>query len=232
MKKVSIILMVAIMSTQLSAQELTEVQYGAYLKTSYSLWERAISLAEKKHGAESFEKAMAGYGLLNVTMAFEDEDKFDEYVEEVSDLLKEIIEEKPDWGEPKAVLSSVYGLRMAYDPWKGIIYGAKSGSLMNEAYNQQPESALVQKLYAGSKLYTPEMFGGDVGESKKAYLKSIEIYEKSNDTKNWLYLDALVGLSMAQKKLDEPNEAKKSLEKALEIEPAFGWAKGLLAELN
>lgn len=232
MKRTIIIIIALLVAGATFAQNLNEIQYGGYLKASKSLWERAISVAEKQHGEQSFEKAMAVYGLLNATMATQDEETFDAYVDTASDLLKSIIEQKPEWGEPKAVLSSIYGLRMAYDPWKGMIYGGKSNSFMADAYNAQPESPLVQKLYAGSKLYTPSMFGGDVDVAKKSFMKAIEIYENGNDTDHWLYLNALVGLSMAYNKLDEPIKAKEILEKAIKIEPEFYWAKSILAGMN
>lgn len=220
---------VALAST---GQDLKVMQYGAYLKVSKSLWERCITSAEAKHGENSFEKAMAVYGLLNSTMATQDEDTFDEYVDVAADILKEIIEEKPDWGEPKAVLSSIYGLRIAYDPWKGMIYGSKSSSLVSEAFDQQPESPLVQKLYASSKLYTPSMFGGDAELALEVYEKCVKNYEMGETSNDWMYLDALMGLAQAQIKEEKGDDAKVTLEKALKIEPEFGWAKGLMAQLK
>jgi len=214
------------------AQNLQDLQYGAYLKASKSLWERSISIAEKEFGTHSFEKAMAVYGLLNNTMATKDEDTFDDNVDEAVDLLKEIIEQDSDQGEAPAVLSSIYGLKMAYSPMKGIIYGSKSGSLMETAMKLQPESPLVQKLYGGSKLYTPEMFGGSAEKSASSFVRAISIYEANEDTNNWVYMDALVGLSIAYNKLEQKGKAKAILEKAVSLEPDFGWAKSLLEKAN
>lgn len=214
------------------AQNLEDLQYGAYLKASKSLWERSVALAEKDFGADSFEKSLAVYGLLNNTMATKDEDTFDEYVDSVVDLLKVIIEQNSNQGEARAILSSIYGLKMGYSPMKGIIYGSKSGALMEEAMRLQPESPLVQKIYGGSKLYTPEMFGGSAEKATEAFEKAISIYEANEETNNWLYLDAMVGLSMAYKKLDQKEKAKTTLEKAIEIEPDFEWAKSSLKNIE
>jgi hypothetical protein len=70
------------------AQTTQELQYAAYLTASKSMWDRSISVAEKNYGHQSFEKAVAMYGLLNNTMATKDENTFDENVDQTIDLLK------------------------------------------------------------------------------------------------------------------------------------------------
>ena len=214
------------------AQTSKQTQYAAYLTASKTMWERSIALAEKESGADSFEKAVAMYGLLNNTMATQDEETFDANVDQTKDLLKEIIEQNPDHGEARAVLSSVYGLVMAYSPMKGMLYGMKSSSLMEEALKLQPESPLVQKLYGGSKLYTPEMFGGDAKKAALAFEKSIELFEAGDTTENWLYTDTFMGLAMAYNKIGEKEKSMTTLEKAIEMEPQYHWAKSVLAKMK
>lgn len=221
-----------VLSIMSIAQTTEEVQYGAYLTTSKSMWDRSISLAEKSYGEQSFEKAIAMYGLLNNTMANQDEETFDANVDQTIDLLKVIIEENPDFGEPKAVLSSVYGLVMAYSPMKGMLYGSRSNSLIQDALKKQGESPIVQKLFGGSKLYTPEMFGGSPKKAVLAFEKSVELFEAGDVENNWMYIDTLVGLSMAYIKTEQAEKAKETLNKAIAIEPEYYWAKSVLASLN
>jgi len=209
-----------------------EVQYAAYVQASKTLWEKSVKEAEDSYGEKSFEKAMALYGLLNNTMASEDEDTFNEYKSETVDILKDLIEENEEWGEPRAVLSSVYGLVMAYSPMKGMILGMKSSSLMEDAMKLQPESPLVQKLYAGSKLYTPEMWGGDPEKALKAYQKSLSLFDDSSKKNNWIYLDTMMGLAMAYRKTEQNDKAISILEEALSIEPQYYWAKSTLESLK
>ncbi len=228
---ISILLLVASIISM--AQSQREAEYAAYLKSSIALWKRCISQAEKEYGAQSFEKGMAMYGLLNSTMATKDKETFKDNVDQTIDLFKIIIEEKPDWGEPKAALSAIYGLVIANSPMKGMFYGVKSSSLADQAINNQSESPFVHKVYGGSKLYTPAMFGGDADEAASALEKAIAIYEQNDDTENnWLYLESLVNLSMAYQKIDKTDMAKKTLEKSLELEPEYGWAMSILSSLN
>ena len=231
MKKL-VTIIVGVITVVASAQSTEELSYGAYLNASKTMWEKAVKSAEKQNGKGSFEKAMALYGLLNNTMANQDEETFDDYKEQTIDLLESIIEDNEDWGEPKAVLSSVYGLVMAYSPMKGMFLGMKSSSLMEDAVDQQPGSPIVQKLFAGSKLYTPEMFGGDPEVAVSSFEKSLALYEQGDTKYNWLYLDAMMGLSLAYRKTEKHDEAVATLEKAVDIEPNYHWGKATLKKLK
>ena len=232
MKKLLSVIATAL-TVSVMAQSSSETQYAAYLKASKTMWEKSIQEATKEKGEKSFEVALAMYGLLGNTMATQDEETFDAYKDQTVDLLEDLIEENPEWGEPKAVLSSTYGLVMAYSPMKGMILGMKSNSLMDDAMKLQPESPLVQKLYAGSKLYTPKMFGGDPEKAVIAYTKSIAVYEEEGNTEgNWLYLDAMMGLAMSYKSTKQDDKAKSTLEEAIAIEPQYYWAKSTLEKMN
>lgn len=225
-------IIVGIVSVISNAQTKNEMAYGAYLNTSKTMWTNAVKLADKNHGANSFEKAMALYGLLNNTMSSQDEETFDAYKEQTIELLENVIESNEKWGEPRAVLSAVYGLEIAYSPMKGMYLGMRSSSLIAEAMELQSESPLVQKLYGGSKLYTPVMFGGDPEMAVKSFRKSIAFYEETDTQNNWLYLDAMMGLSMALRKIGDSKEAIEILEKAVDIEPDYHWARKTLQELR
>ncbi|MEM0939135.1 MAG: tetratricopeptide repeat protein [Bacteroidota bacterium] len=227
-------LLALLLTIGVSAQQsLKQTQYAAYLTTSKMMWEKSTKLAAKEHGEESFEKALALYGLLNNTMASKDEETFKKYKDETIELLEKLIEENPNWGEPKAVLSSTYGLVMAYSPMRGMFLGMKSNSLITEALNLQPESALVQKLYSGSKLYTPEMFGGDPEEAVESFSIAIDLFAKNDETtENWFYLDTMMGLSMAYLKTGQKAKAKDILEKAIALEPNYYWAISELTKMD
>jgi tetratricopeptide (TPR) repeat protein len=231
MKNLVIIFLVIGWGSQ--AQTSRELQYAAYLKASKTMWVKSVNLADSESGTDSIEKAKALYGLLNNTMASEDEATFNEYKKVTIHLLKSLIESDDKNGEPKALLSAVYGLEMAYSPMKGMFLGMKSSALMEEAVDQSPDSPLVQKLFANAKLYTPEMWGGSPEVAEQAFEKCIRIYEAQEHYKDdWVYLDALVSLSLAQNKLGKEEAARETLNKVIGIEPQHFWAKSILASLT
>ena len=90
--------------------------------------------------------AVTYYGYLSATMATEDEDAFKAKLDQTKDLIDELIEQYENWGEPKALKSSVLGLEMAYSPMKGAFLGMKSNSLMAKAMKESHDSPLEMKL--------------------------------------------------------------------------------------
>lgn len=223
-------------SADITAQDnLDLMEYKAYLTNSEPLWkqvvERRMDNYQQSHSGEDlYALSQAQYGLLLLTMVDMDEDLFDEYVGSTVDNLEKLIYDKVRMGESKALLSSVYGLKIAYSNWKGMTLGPKSGSLIAEAKKVAPDSPLVWKLYGNFKLYTPSMFGGDVQEAIDAYAKSVELFERNpaNTKNNWEYLDAVAWLGQAYVKADEPQKAIAVYQKALRIEPKFNWVKDSL----
>ncbi len=215
--------------------EIRNTLYEAYLTKNMDLWQKGLEMSQEVYTKDPkdgmlFDLVLAQYGLLNATIIDKEEDMFDKYEDQTIENIEKLMDKDKKWGEPRAVLSSIYGLKMAYSPWKGIFLGSKSSNLMDQATRQSKESALVWKLYANSKLYTPESFGGDKLEAARAYEKAIELYEAkpSSAESNWIYLDALAHLGITYMKLDKPQKAREILEKALEVEPKFNWVKYIL----
>ena len=232
-----ITLLVGAITTQSAAQDrqVDEVLYEAYLTKNMNLWEKGVSMSTEDYeqnpgDASLMNLSLTQYGLLNATIIDKDEDLFDKYEDDTIDNIEKLIKKDKKQGEPKAILSSIYGLKMAYSPWKGIFLGSKSNNLISEATRLSKKSAIVWKLYGNSKLYTPENFGGDKVEAAEAFEKAIELYENSPESikNNWIYLDALAHLGITYMKLDKPDKARGAFEKALKAEPNFYWVKDVL----
>jgi tetratricopeptide (TPR) repeat protein len=219
-----------ITASSLAAQPTWQkTQYQAYLKSDVRLWHQ--SMKEVATTNDAFTKSLAGYGLLNATMANQNEAMFDEYLDETYNPLEAIVESKKgNVSESKALLSSIMGYKMGYSPWKGIYLGSKSSSYVEEALKANPESYIVQKMYAISKFYTPETFGGDVKVAAMAFEKSIALMESNPELtkENWQYLDALAHLGKSYMKLNQKEKAIATFEKALETEPQFLWVSQVL----
>ena len=237
------LLLVLIYVPPLTAQlpESDEITYRAYVSNqdvneAKEAWKKAVKVRENEHVknpkdiAVRYKLALAQFGLLHMTMQDKDEALFEAYVDETEKNLESLCTENKQWAEPHALLSAVYGLTMAYSPWKGMYLGSKSENLMEEARMSNPDSPLVWKLYANSKYFTPEIWGGDLKEAIKAYQKSIQLYE-SDSSKikfNWYYLDTFAFLGQAYTKNKEYAKTVSLYEKALAIEPEFHWVKHVL----
>lgn len=209
--------------------------YQAYLSTNKSLWKQLVNNCTKEFGSDPshenlYQLTLAQHGLLNATMADQDEDLFDEHYKKTKKNLEKLIDADHEAGNAKALLSSIYGMEMAYSSWKGMFLGSKSSSNLDQAKKIAPSSPLVWQVYGGSKLFTPAMFGGDKEEAVTSFEKSVRLYEADPDLmkSNWRYLDALAWLGQSYHKTGKTEKAKQTFEKALEIEPGFGWVKFVL----
>ncbi len=210
-----------------------QTAYKAYLSSSKSLWQQALKSQESiynnsnKGKDQLFELVLVQYGLLNSTMASKDETTFNDHVDGTIENLEALLEQDKNWSAPKAILSAVYGLKMAYSPWKGVFLGSKSSSLVEKAVKEDKDSAIAWKIYGNSKLFTPEMWGGDANAAVEALEKAMALFESQPDLLkfNWLYLDTMSFLGQAYSKTAQQDKAIKMYKKALSIEPDFNWVK-------
>ncbi len=225
-------------SPQTIAQDKTdELQYRAFLSKDPNpqLWKVAVSARQEelsknpKDSTVQYALVMAQFGLLSSTMRNKDEKLFNEYYDQTIDNIKAIQDKKK--AEPYALQSAIYGLKMGFSPMQGMFLGSKSSSLVEKAKKLDPHSAFAWKVFANSKFFTPEMWGGDLVEAIESYEKCIQLYESKPELLkyNWLYLDVLAFQGQAYLKNGDRAKAISTFEKALRAEPEFAWVKyGLL----
>lgn len=224
-----------------AAQASDAATYNAYLGSAdvaitNSLWDKVVADKQAAYDKNTSDPtlrwnlALAQYGLLSATMRTRDEDRFDEYYEKTEEHLKALGKNDKMKAEAKALLSGLYGLKLGYSSMMGMVLGPKSSGLIEDALELDPKSALVWRIEANSKMYTPEMFGGDKEEAIKAFEKSIGLFEQQPATlkNNWLYLDAHVFLGQAYTSEGQTAKAIAIYEKALKLEPNLYWVKNTL----
>ncbi|HBH25464.1 MAG TPA: hypothetical protein DDY13_18865 [Cytophagales bacterium] len=215
-------------------QKVEEQSYQAYLRANPDAWLIPVKTAKMQFesggsDADLFEYAMARYGLLSATMRDRDEDMFDEYVDETIEHFEKLIENDHRKAESQAVLSSIYGLKIAYTPWKGMFWGPKSGKYIEEAIESGRELPIVLKMYGNYLYYTPEQWGGDKNEAVGYYSMAINKFEENRKTGHWLYLDAMIWLGHAYRDIDQNMQAESVWRQALKKEPDFKYAEYLLS---
>jgi tetratricopeptide (TPR) repeat protein len=235
MKQIIFSILITVGQLPALGQSPDEKIYRAYLSQKYdaTLWKEAVAIRQEdvnknpKDVKVRYQLALAQFALISGTMRNRDEDLFDEYYDTLLENLKKITDADKNWAEPYALQSAAYGVKMGYSPMQGMILGSKSNNLIEKAKKLDPNSALAWKVYANSKFFTPEMWGGDLDEAIAGYEKAIQLYESKPETLayNWMYLDAMAFLGQALVKKGEHTKALAIYEKALKIEPEFGWVK-------
>ena len=220
----------AVAQSSSSVVELEKLLYRAYLTTSKTLWTEAIDKAQQ-YPFESEQKRLhymteAQSGLVIYALANQDEATFDTVCEDLKDNLKSLIKNNKNDARAHALLANAYGAEIAFTPTKGMYLGSRSSGHIQKALDHDPTSAIAWFQQANSKLFTPAMFGGSVDEAVSGFEKSVAYYEAQGRTEaNWRYLNALAWLGIAYEKADNTQKAIEVYQKALTVEPDFGWVK-------
>jgi tetratricopeptide (TPR) repeat protein len=219
------------------AQATDPLSYTAYLGAedvgqTNAMWDKAVAAKQSAFdknpdNTNRWNLAVAQYGLLGGTMRAKEEERFDKYYKVTEEHLETLSKDEKLKAEAKALLSGLYGMKMAHSSMMGMVLGPKSSGLIEEAVKLAPLSAIVWKIQGNSKMFTPAMFGGDIEEAIKAYEKSIELFEKQPEAlkNNWLYIDTMVFLGQAYSSEGQWAKAIAVYEKALKTEPNLGWVK-------
>lgn len=198
---------------------------------AYALLERA-SAVEPTNRLVTYYVAYAEYILARIAYAGKDDNVFEQYIDKAAERTENLLEQEKGWNEVAALLGTIYGIKISNSPMKGMILGPKATNLQQKAIAADSTNPRVWMVYGTMKLNTPAFFGGSVEEAQQAFSKSVTIFEtkKSVDPlePDWGYLDALVWLAKSYEKKEQLQEARAIFNKALNIEPNFGWVKHVL----
>lgn len=142
----------------------------------------------------------------------------------------------PSFAEGWALLASVYGRKISLRPLSGMTLGPKSSRAQKTAQELAPNNPRVVLLKAVGDYNTPRMWGGDKERAIEGFHQAAALYQNEVVSDplqpSWGHIEVYAWLGIAYMDEDNLPEARKALEKALEIDPEFGWVKyGLMPSL-
>ena len=198
----------------------------------------------------TFERALADTGLVawghyyialadyRIAGLLEGESKDpSEHLNAAVEHLKKATEIDPQAAEAHALLSSVYGWQIGLSPMKTMLLGPRVGKAARKAKQLAPDNPRVVLSAAISDFNTPEMFGGSKEKGLQGFQRAAELFAQEEPTDPirpvWGHREAYAWLGIAYQNQGELESARAAFEKALEIDPDFGWVKDwLLPELE
>lgn len=229
-----VIAIIALQTATVNAQNINDKVYQAYLQADVNALAEVVKelsqQADKNNHDQCNQLLHAQYFLLNATLATEDEDTFDDYIDDAVDNAKSLSKKGAYQAEATALLSTMYGFKIAFSPMKGMFLGGEASGLAEKATELDSNEPIAWMKYANNLYNTPEMWGGDKAEALKHYEKAVQLFEQNPalTVKNPHYLDALAWLGIAYKKAGKTADARKVFEKALQAAPEFAWVKNKL----
>ncbi len=136
------------------------------------------------------------------------------YIDEAIDLLKESIKLNDAAADTYALLTRAYGSKIGLNPMRGMGLGIRSSNAFEKAESLEPENPRVFLIAGISALFTSELFGG-IEKAKEHFLKAASFFEAYN----------LSNSAYSNRGQDDPVAAESYYQKALEIDPDYGWVK-------
>ena len=120
---------------------------------------------------------------------------------------------------------------------KSMLLGPRVGKAAQKAKQLAPDNPRVVLSAAISDFNTPEMFGGNKEKGLQGFQRAAELFAQEEPTDHiqpvWGHREAYAWLGIAYQNQGELESARAAFEKALEIDPDFGWVKDwLLPELE
>ncbi len=182
--------------------------------------------------------ALADYriaGLLGSSRA--SKDQVLDHLKAAVGHLQEATEIDPQAAEAYALLSSVYGQQIGLSPMKTILLGPKIGKAIQKAKQLAPDNPRVVLSAAISDFNTPKIFGGSKEKGLQGLQRAAELFAQEEPTDPiqpvWGHRETYAWLGIVYQDRGELEQARAAFEKALGIDPNFGWVKyGLLPELE
>ncbi len=229
-------LLVLLLSTLIigssDGQDLTKVNqqfFTAYTANSTTAWKFALQQLEQSND-ESMQLVLAKgyYCAAGTAMGNQDEDLAGDLLDKSAILTKKILKKNSDSAEANALLSAVYGMKIGLSPIKGMLLGSKSSSMAQKGIDLAPDNGFTNYIKGNNLFYTPSAFGGDVEESITFFEKARTIYEQTQQTATWEYLNTMVLLGQAYHQLENYEEAQSTYETALKVAPNIGYIKEYL----
>ena len=178
--------------------------------------------------------ALADYRIADLLLAAgeQNKDAASEHLKTTVEHLKEAIQLDPQAAEAYSLLSSAYGRQIALNPVKSMVLGPRAGKAVQKALQIAPDNPRVVLSAAISDFNTPKMFGGSKEKGLQGFQRAAELFARQEPTGPiqpvWGHSRTYAWLGIAYQDRGELASARVAFEKALAIDPDFGWVKDVL----
>jgi tetratricopeptide (TPR) repeat protein len=175
--------------------------------------------AQKQNGDPNaqFRLALANSYLAEIAMEMRDKNLSREAAENGMRAAEKAVALNEDSAEYHRILGTLCGQVIPANVLLGIRYGKCALQEVNRAIELNPKSALAWVSRGVGNYYLPAQFGGGVDKAIRDFEKAIQLDPKLAEAHLWL--------GVALRKANRNAEARKALEKSLQLNPRRLWAK-------
>ncbi len=175
--------------------------------------------AQQKPGdaQAQYQLALAESYLAEIAIEQRDKNLARNHAEAGIKAAQKAVSLQPKSAEYHRVLGTLCGQVIPANPLLALRYGKCAQDSVNKAVELDPKSALGYLSRGVGNYYLPKEFGGGVDLAIRDFEKSLQLDPKSADANLWL--------GIALRKAGRNAEARKALEKSIQLNPNRLWAK-------
>jgi tetratricopeptide (TPR) repeat protein len=185
----------------------------------------SLKQAAAKSSADAnlqYRLALAGALLAEVALERGDRALAQKAAEEAIPAARRAVELRPEASEHHRVLGVLCGQVIPGNLMLAAKYARCAASSLQKAIELAPNSAMNYLSRGIGNYYLPAAFGGGVEPALQDFRKAIELDGKSAEAYLWL--------GLALRKAGQNAEARKALQRSLELNPNRVWTKQQLAK--
>ncbi len=131
--------------------------------------------------------------------------------------------------ESHALLSMTYGQKIRLQPRKAMILGIRSRRSIKRAKKINSDNPRIVLAEAISDYNTPSQYGGSQESGLAGFRRAVSLFISEDDSSpllpTWGEIEAYTWLGIAYMQVEQYKQAHDSFEKALAINPNYGWIK-------
>jgi tetratricopeptide (TPR) repeat protein len=167
--------------------------------------------------AAQYKFALAESYVAEVAIELRDKNAAHSAADAGIDAAKKAIALKGDSAEYHRLLGTLCGQAISANVLQGMKYGHCAQEEVNKAVQLDPKAAENYLARGVGNYYLPQGLGGGLDLAIKDFQKAIELDPQSSEAQLWL--------GLALRKQNKNADARKALQKAIELNPARVWVK-------
>lgn len=172
---------------------------------------------QPKDAAAQYRVALAASYAAEVATELRDKGATKNFAQTGIDAAERAVNLQPDSAEHQRILGTLCGQIISGNTLSALKYGKCALDAVNKAIELDPKSSVNYVSHGVGNYYLPPAFGGGMDLAIKDFRKAIELDPKNADA--WLWL------GIALRRVNQPDEARKAIQKSLELNPNRMWAK-------
>ena len=209
--------------------------YLAYISGNMQEWKRVTDLLASTDPSDPqtmAELVNYQYGYIGWCIGTGRNDEAKKYLSHAENNLEKLEKITEYRSLVLSYRSAFYGYRIGLNKLLSPVLGIKSYESARQAITLDENNPMGYIQYGNIMFYVPKTLGGSKAEALKYYLKALELIEKDTASLSgdWNYLNLLTLIARTCTYINDYGRAKQYLDKILETEPDFRWARDELSK--